>query len=168
VVADRNLLASSSPVFAAMLEGGFSEASKSRIEMPMTSAAALECLVHYLYKCSWCPVFQHLSAPELLEILALSDKFLQEELNIVISHQIIRGCMQEEFLLEVYRNSLQREYPVRCSETSLSACTVSTVLVGDMSTVARARLVDSLMQSELRSDFLDDVNKMIRKTLNKL
>ena len=41
----------------------------------------------------------------------------------------------------------------RCSETSLSACTVSTVLVGDMSTVARARLVDSLMQSELRSEF---------------
>ena len=38
------------------------------------------------------------SAPELLEILALSDKFLQEELNIVISHQIIRGISKFEIL----------------------------------------------------------------------
>jgi len=38
----------------------------------------------------------------------------------------------------------------RCSESSLSACTVSTVLVGEMSSVARSGLVSSLIHSTLR------------------
>ncbi|XP_023320165.1 uncharacterized protein LOC111695173 [Eurytemora carolleeae] len=99
---------------------------------------------------SWCSVFHTLTAQEQLELLSLSDKFLLPELNMRISHQIIRGCLQEGFLLQVYTNSLQREYPVRCSESSLSACTVSTVLVGEMSSVARSGLVSSLIHSTLR------------------
>jgi len=165
--ASRALLSSSSSVFAAMLEGGFVEASKTRIMMPLTSNCALQCIIHHLYGCSWCPVFQSLSAPDLLELLSLSDKFLLQELNIRISHQIIRGCLRGTFLEQVYRSSLQKEYTVRCAESSLSGCTISAVLVAEMDTPSRHKLIHSLVLSELRPDFLDDVNRMIRKNLTK-
>ena len=158
-------ISSVSPVFAAMLGGGFKESTKFRINIPMMSKNALNCVVHHLYKCSWCSVFHTLTAQEELELHSLSNKFFLPELNMRISLQIIRECLHEGFLLQVCTNSLQREYPVRCSKSSLSACTVSTVLVGEMSSVVRSGLVSSLIHSTLSSDFLDDVNKMLRKSL---
>ena len=65
----------------------------------------------------------------------------------------------------MYEKSLQKRYPVQCSDESLAECTVSTVLVADMTVQARTRLVNTLVQSTLRADFLDDVNKMIRKKI---
>ena len=44
---------------------------------------------------SWCSVFHTLTAQEQLELLSLSDKFLLPELNMRISHQIIRGVTVE-------------------------------------------------------------------------
>jgi len=167
LTANRDLVSTASPVFQAMLEGGFKEASRSRVEIPLTSRAALNCIIHNLYSCSWCAEFEELSVTETLELLALSDKFLLQELNVRVSHQIIKGCMQEAFLLSIYRNSLQKEMPVRCVESSLSKCAVSTILVADMTTETRTKLIQTLMESDLRSDFLDDVNQMLRKCLMK-
>jgi len=165
ITANKQHLSDSSSVFSAMLSGQFAESGQAEVRIQSSSLPAITCLVHFLYGCRWCGVFVDLGVDILLELVSLTDRFLLKDLNMAVSHEIIRRCMVGDNIIEIYKHSLQKEYPVRSADVTLSGCTVSTVLVGDMSTASRVRLVHLLMQSQLHQDFMDDVSKTIRGKL---
>ena len=167
VAANKDILCDSCPVFAAMFSGSFSESGQSSIPLPQTTSPALSCLLHYLYNCRLCPQFSNLSIPTLLELVSLSDKYLLSDLNMTVSHCIIRRCVSGPDLVELYRLALQKKYPVQCGGNpgTLAQSTVCTLLVGDMPTRDRVKLIKKLVCSELAGDFIDDVSKMLREKL---
>jgi len=167
VTANKEILCSSCPVFAAMFSGSFSESGLSSIPLPHTSSSALSCLIHYLYSCILCKHYTNLSIPTLLELVSLSDQYLLPDLNQAVSHCIIKRFVSGPHLVELYRLALQKKYPVKCGDTpsTLAQATVCTLLVGDMSTKDRVGLVIKLITSQLVGDFLDDVGKTLRAKL---
>ena len=103
----------------------------------------------------------------MLELVSLSDKYLLPDLNLLVSHCIIRRCVSGPDLVELYRLALQKKYPVQCGgyQGTLSGATVCTLLVGDMPSRERTTLFRKLSRSELSGDFIDDVSKMLREKL---
>jgi hypothetical protein len=51
------------------------QVTNRRVSIPLSSGTALSCLVHYFYGCRWCPAYTALSAPILLELVSLSDRW---------------------------------------------------------------------------------------------
>ena len=150
-----------------MFSGSFSESGQSSVPLPHTSSPALTSLIHYLYNCNLCPQFSNLSVQTLLELVTLSDKYLLPDLNLAVSHCIIRRFVTGPDLVDLYRLALQKKYPVQCGGNpgTLAQATVCTLLVGDMPNKDRVLLVRKLVSSQLSGDFLDDVGKMIREKL---
>ena len=72
----RSVLAEQSGVFEAMLSGNWSESSLSEVRIKCTGFQALQCLVHYLYGCQWCPTMKNAEPQVLLELTSLTDKYL--------------------------------------------------------------------------------------------
>jgi len=167
LAANKEILCNSCPVFAAMFSGSFSEAGQSSIPLPHTSSPALSCLLHYLYTCHLCQQFSSLAVTTLLELVSLSDKYLLPDLNLAVSHCIIRRFVSGPDLVDLYRLALQKKYPVQCGGNpgTLAQATVCTLLVGDMPTRDRVELVRRLVCSQLSGDFIDDVGKMLREKL---
>jgi len=167
VAANKEILSSACPVFAAMFSGSFSESGQSSIPIPHTSFSAVSCLIHYLYSCLLCKHYSDLSIPTLLELVSLSDQYLLPDLNQAVSHCIIKRFVSGPHLVELYRLALQKKYPVQCGgiTATLAQATLCTLLVGDMSTKDRVGLVMKLVSSDLAGDFLDDVGKMLREKL---
>ena len=167
LAANKEILCNSCPVFAAMFSGSFSESGQSSIPLPHTSSPALSCLLHYLYSCQLCQQFSSLAVTTLLELVSLSDKHLLHDLNLAVSHCIIRRFVSGPDLVDLYRLSLEKKYPVQCGGNSgtLAQATVCTLLVGDMPTRDRVELVRKLVCSQLSGDFIDDVGKMLREKL---
>jgi len=167
VAANKEVLSSACPVFAAMFSGSFSESGQSSIPIPHTSFSAISCLIHYLYSCLLCKHYSDLSIPTLLELVSLSDQYLLPDLNQAVSHCIIKRFVSGPHLVELYRLALQKKYPVQCGgiTATLAQATLCTLLVGDMSTKDRVGLVMKLVSSDLAGDFLDDVGKMLREKL---
>lgn len=166
--ADRTLLADRSTVFAAMLQGGFSEADLARVPLPLTSAPALTCLLHHLYGCPTpCPANAVLPLPALLELVSLADRFLLPDLSLSATSWLVSLCLSPRPQLPlVYRLALQRDCPVAaegCSSLAQSAVALS--LVGEMGAVARGELVRELVTSEMKGDYVDDVARLLRAKL---
>lgn len=167
IAANKEILSSSCPVFAAMFSGSFSESGQSAIPIPHASFSAVSCLIHYLYSCLLCKHYSDLSIPTLLELVSLSDQYLLPDLNQAVSHCIIKRFVSGPHLVELYRLALQKKYPVQCGGIpgTLAKATLCTLLVGDMPTRDRVGLVMKLVSSDLAGDFLDDVGKMLREKL---
>jgi len=167
LAANKEILCNSCPVFAAMFSGSFSESGQSSIPLPHTSSPALSCLLHYLYTCHLCQQFSSLAVTTLLELVSLSDKYLLPDLNLAVSHCIIRRFVSGPDLVDLYRLALQKKYPVQCGGNpgTLAQATVCTLLVGDMPTRDRVELFRKLVCSQLSGDFIDDVGKMLREKL---
>ena len=165
VEASRCVLTSASSVFAAMLAGGFSESGFTEVALPLTSKPALDCLLHHLYGCpAPCPTFRHLPIPTLLELVSLSDKFLLADLNLAITSCIVRRCIGAGADLPlIYRLALQRDYPVPGS--TLAQATVCLSLVCEVDIKQRAAMVRSIVSSDMKGDYIDDVNKLLRAKL---
>ncbi|XP_040564552.1 uncharacterized protein [Lepeophtheirus salmonis] len=172
VHADRSVLTSSSQVFEAMLVGAFVESGKEKIKLPLTSKHALECLIHRLYGCDWkCPQFkENMRVEVLLELLMVSDKYLMEDFSIEVSREIIRRCYHGgNDIIDIYKGSLVVDYPVRgLGIDSLSKSTIQYILVGTMSNIKRVEIFSTILFSELKNDFIDDVSKMITSKLNEV
>jgi hypothetical protein len=167
LAANKEILCNSCPVFAAMFSGSFSESGQSSIPLPHTSSPALSCLLHYLYTCNLCKQFSSLAVTTLLELVSLSDKYLLPDLNLAVSHCIIRRFVSGPDLVDLYRLALQKKYPVQCGGNpgTLAQATVCTLLVGEMPTRDRVELIRKLVCSPLSGDFIDDVGKMLREKL---
>ena len=165
VEASRSVLTNASPVFAAMLAGGFSESGFTEVPLPLTSLPALNCLLHHLYGCpAPCLQFRQLPIPTLLELVSLSDKFLLADLNLAITSCIVRRCLGAGADLPlVYRLALQRDYPVPGS--TLAQATVCLSLVCDVDCWQRASMVRSIVTSDMKGDYIDDVGKLLRAKL---
>ena len=165
VEASRSVLTNASPVFAAMLAGGFSESGFTEVPLPLTSLPALNCLLHHLYGCpAPCPNFRQLPIPTLLELVSLSDKFLLADLNLAITSCIVRRCLGAGTDLPlVYRLALQRDYPVPGS--TLAQATVCLSLVCEVDCWQRANMVRSIVTSDMKGDYIDDVGKLLRAKL---
>lgn len=166
LMVNRHVLTEASGVFEAMLAGQFAESNQSEVQLPMTSYFALTCLIHHLYGCRWCPTIYGMPVKILLELAALTDKYLLTEFNRSISYEIVRRCMKVDQVVEIYEASLQNEYPVM--DESLNVCAISYLLVGDIDHQKRAEIFAELIKSKMASDFMDDVNRILReKLLNK-
>ena len=114
---NKSVLCEASNVFAAMLTGSFQESEKTRVSLPHTSARALTCLVHFLYSCDpeTCPEYEDLAADTLLELVALSDKYLLPELNLHTCHTCIKHAGSVKYVCQIYREALQSNFPVNCA-----------------------------------------------------
>lgn len=106
---NKDLISKASPVFEAMLGGSFVESGQNTVKISKTSAKALELLVHYLYGCRFCPAFEELPVGALMELASLADKYLLDEFNKRIGHEIVRRCLKEDQVVEIYEKSLQVE-----------------------------------------------------------
>lgn len=162
---NRELLADTSEVFGGMFGGKFAESSQSQVNLPVTGHHALLCLVHYLYGCRWCTTILGMDAKVLLELASLTDKYLLTDFNQSVSHEIVRRCLATDEVVNIYEESLQKEYPVRGTDESLNVCATSYLLVGDVQPTRRAAIFRQLLKSKMSSDFLDDVNTTIRSKL---
>lgn len=91
VSACRKRLSDSSGVFGAMFGGSFAESGMGRVPLPGAgSADVVRLLVHHLYGCRWCGVFEKVEdVGNLLDLLALSDRFLLPELNKAVAKEIV-------------------------------------------------------------------------------
>ena len=72
----RCVLTEKSGVFEAMLSRNWSEANLSEVHIKCTGFQALQCLVHHLYGCQWCPTMKNAQPQVLLELTSLTDKYL--------------------------------------------------------------------------------------------
>ena len=168
---NKQIISDSCPVFSAMLTGSFTEAERETIRLPGTSGPALTCLLHFLYGCQpeRCPQFRRSSAePEtLLELVSLSDKYLLTELNLSVSHSIIRHSASPRHATQIYRAALQNNYPVLCAgrEAALALSIVSFILVGHIKTEDRVELIRNIVSSDLSQHLLDDIGKILRSRL---
>ena len=167
VGASRSALAAASPVFAAMLEGGFQEAGRGEVALPQVSAPALACLLHHLYGCpAPCPASRALAVSAMLEILGLADRFLLPELHLAVCACLLARCLEAPAeLAKVYRMALQGGHQVQGAATTLARAAVTLSLVGEVGAGARAALVTSITASDLRGDFIDDVANLLRAKL---
>eukprot|EP00096_Caligus_rogercresseyi_P000255 TRINITY_DN10652_c0_g1_i1.p1 TRINITY_DN10652_c0_g1~~TRINITY_DN10652_c0_g1_i1.p1 ORF type:complete len:353 (+),score=75.77 TRINITY_DN10652_c0_g1_i1:2-1060(+) len=169
VIANRSFLSSRSQVFEAMLAGAFSERGQEKIKLPLTSRRALECLIHRLYGCDWrCGMFKsEMSVEILLELLIVSDKYLMEDFSIDVSREIIRRCYHGgSDIIEIYKGALLVDYPVRgLGIDSLAKSTIQYILVGVMSSERRCEIFHTILASELKNDFIEDVNKLLSSKL---
>ena len=162
---NRDKLCNASSVFEAMLSGQFAESSQNEIQLPMTGFSAIVCLIHHLYGCQWCPVISNMSVQVLLELTSLTDKYLLVDFNRVVSAEIVRRCQKPDQVVQIYEASLQNEYPVGGTKDNLNVCATSYLLVGDVEPEVRAEVFRQLMKSNMASDFLDDVNRIVREKL---
>ena len=165
IAANRATLIAESPVFAAMLDGRFSEAEADSINIPFVGHMSLVLLLHYLYGCRWCPIFADMPVSVLLEMVSLTDQYLLPDFNESVCHEIVQRCLLPDQVVEVYEKSLQSEYPVHGAEESLSKCAVNHLLVGEMSLDKRASVYKALLSSGMNADFLDDLTKTLRGKL---
>ena len=123
-------------------------------------------LVHHLYGCSWCPTMKEASPQVLLELTSLTDKYLLTEFNESVSHEIVRRCSQVDQVVEIYGESLMKEYLVRgVDEKQLNVCAISFLLVGEMDLKQRSRVFKQLLTSKLSTDFMDDVKQCVKEKL---
>ena len=165
IAVNRDKLSNASGVFEAMLSGQFAESSQNEIQLPMTGFSAIVCLVHHLYGCQWCPVISNMSVQVLLELIAVTDKYLLVDFNRVVSAEIVRRCQRPDQVVQIYEASLQKEYPVGGTKDNLNVCSTSYLLVEDVEPDVRTRVFRQLMKSNMASDFLDDINRIVRDKL---
>ncbi len=189
--ARRSRLSDGSGVFSAMFGGSFAESGRRRVPLPGSGGAApVRLLLHHLYGCRWCPAFSLRDGPDasavLLDLVALSDRFLLPELNRSAAQEVVRRCLRASEVVSLYERSLRGNFqvfcqlgfriyrqlsatlcsfPVQvsgCEESSLSSCAVSYLLVGAMPHAKRAAVFQELLKSRMSSDFADDVGKILR------
>ena len=102
----------------------------------------------------------------LLELTSLTDKYLLTEFNESVSHEIVRRCSQVDQVVEIYGESLMKEYLVRgVDEKQLNVCAISFLLVGEMDLKQRSRVFKQLLTSKLSTDFMDDVKQCVKEKL---
>lgn len=169
---NRGRVCASSEVFAVMLDGSFAEAQKNSVSLPKTSKDALLALVHYLYGCRRCPGLSDLRVTVLLELVSLSDKYLLKELNRQVWQEIVERCLDPDQVVCIYEHILQGEYPVREDEgddyeetAMLNTCAVSYLMVGAFKHEVRVNIFRQLASSKMKTDFVDDIGKILRDKL---
>ena len=169
VSCNKAVICGASSVFAAMLDGSFTESDKARVALPNTSSQSLTCLVHFLYTCSpdTCPQFSNLEADTLLELVTLSDKYLLSDLNLSTCHSVLRHCLDPGHVGAIYKAAIQSNFPVIFGgqQQSLSRCLVIYILVTDLTNKKRLNLVTAIMKENLTSHLLDDINQILRPSL---
>ncbi len=163
--ANKEALTQTSGVFEAMLSGQFAESSQAQVRIKETNHAPLLSLVHYLYGCRKCPGIAPASAKDLLDLLALTDKYLLPDFNRAVSSEVLRRCSQPDQVVSIYGESLVKEHPLSGTHESLNVCAISFILVGDICDSKRVEIFTQLLKSELKSDFLDDVSQTVRQKL---
>ena len=52
------------------------------------------------------------------------------------------------------------------SENNLNACATAFLLVGDVEPDVRAKVFQELVKSKMSTDFMDDVNRLVRQKLS--
>ncbi|XP_070571981.1 armadillo repeat-containing protein 5-like [Ptychodera flava] len=108
IKANREQIASSSTVFAAMLSGSYVESKQSVVTINEVTHQAFSFIVHHLYGCrlETCAVMQELldTIEELeLEILALSDRFMLPTLLELLHDVIIVRYFNFLSIVRLYR-----------------------------------------------------------------
>ena len=83
----------------------------------------------------------------------------------MVSSEIVRRCLKEDQVVEIYEASLKKEYPVGGTKDTLNMCTTSYLLVGNVEPEVRSNVFQELMKSKMASDFLDDINRVVREKL---
>ena len=163
---NRSVLVNASGVFDAMLSGQFIESNLSEVRIKCTSFRSLQSLVHHLYGCNWCPTMMNASPQVLLELTSLTDKYLLTEFNQSVFHEIVRRCGRMDQVVDIYQESLLKEYLVPgAEEKQLNVCAILQLLVGQMELKERGQVFRQLLTSKLSADFLEDVKQCVREKL---
>ena len=104
----------------------------------------------------------------LLELTSLTDKYLLTEFNQSVFHEIVRRCCRPDLVVDIYQESLLKEYlvpGVAAEEKQLNVCAIFQLLVGQMELKERGQVFRQLLTSKLSADFLEDIRQCVREKL---
>ncbi len=105
VTGNRETMAANSTVFAAMLQGHYSESGQSEIVIHDVSTEAFQFLVSFLHGSDLSENISSLEPDILLETLALSDRYMLESLENKVSKMISAKNISKETLSHVFQTA---------------------------------------------------------------
>lgn len=158
-VGSRNTLTKSSDLFAAMLEGQYSESSLSEILLPETSKFAFRYVLHYLHGCKFegCDVRNYFldgevslkSSSRLIKVLKEADKYLLHNLKLELQNLLFEKYIIPEMTRDIF------EYAVMYDNFKIQKAAVSCLLVDTSSTRQLLLQFQKCLDSKFSGVFLN-------------
>ena len=161
----RNTLTNSSELFAAMLEGHYSESSLSEIEISETSKFAFKYLLHYLHGCKekLCLVGDHFSSGQvseksvkrLIKVLKEADKYLLYDLKFELQELLFDRYIIPEMAPSIF------EYAVMYDCLKIQRAAVSCVLINTPSQRELLSQLQKCIDSKFAGVFINTLMEML-------
>lgn len=167
VQVDKAFLCQKSEVFSAMLMGHFKESIEKNVRLKNVNKAAFEYLLILLFygvnesKCDiqTFPLPRELETS--LETLILADRYLFDNLKVLLRSAIVQFQLTPETMGKVYIWSLNDGMGHLCVES------VAYLLTGKMCKEDRIASVKTILELEYKEQCLDDIKAMILRQLVK-
>lgn len=163
VQATRSTLCSTSPVFAAMLNGDFLESQQHIIQLKDVKASTLVSLLR-IVELGYVPVsWPELCLSDTFDLLSLLDKFLVpgvDEMVTLLLNQFLSAHTVTELYLQA-STLTQQEHIERIRMGALQF-----ILSGEMAIGTRERLFRQLLDSQYSTQFIDDIANILEGKLN--
>lgn len=160
----RNTLTKSSEIFAAMLEGHYSESALSEIELSETSKFAFMYVMHYLHGCKLreCEVRDHFSgeisiksSKRLLKVLKEVDKYLLYDLKFELQDLLYNRYIIPGTALDIF------EYAVMYDSVRIQKAAVSCLLVDTPSQTKLLLEFQKFMDSKFVGIFINTLMELL-------
>ena len=165
LIGNRNTLATSSELFAAMLEGHYSESSLSEIELSESSKFAFTYILHYLHGCrqKLCSIGNYFSSCEvsakltkrLIKVLKEADKYLLYDLKFELQDLLFDRYIIPEMVLNIF------EYAVMYDCLKIQRVAVSCLLVDTLSLRELLLQFQKFMESKFAGVFINTLMELL-------
>ncbi|XP_064620189.1 uncharacterized protein LOC135483326 [Lineus longissimus] len=161
VSTNRRKLCSKSTVFAAMLEGYYSESSKCTVSISEVQPEAFVAMLHFLNGCDrqpHCPSLHCSDLSKNLEVLRLADKYLLSDLKQFAVNKL-KGLISQTTVCQI------TEYAtlLKCN-TLLNQCFYF-IMFSHFPIALRMKLIDSLVQGDHRLETMLELKLLICKII---
>ena len=162
---NRNKLIKSSEIFAAMLEGHYTESSLSEIKLSETSKFAFKYILHYLHGCKaqGCDIVNYFSNCEvsrkssrrLVKVLKEADKYLLYDLKSELTNLLFDKFVISMTALDFF------EYAVMYDNIKIQRATVSCLLVDSASTDQLLFWFQKFLSSKFAGVFMNTLTELM-------
>ncbi|XP_033748539.1 armadillo repeat-containing protein 5-like [Pecten maximus] len=169
IPACKERLTKASPLFAAMLQGKYSESTQNTITLKDTSYYAVQFVVHFLHGCDLkCDVISDILSCEpgpetwsqCVEVLTLVNRYLVSDLEL-----FLKSVLSSRFLGPIEANSTYSFAKLHGYEVLASDC-VKTVLVGGTCVYDRIRGFSMFLNGPNSERFLSHLEQLFKSNIH--